>query len=157
MKFDQALLSLAMALGGASQATTLPECATQCATGFLTNGIGDCGTEAGCICAHKDFISEISCCLEEKCNKEDQDAAIQWAGDFCAGEGVTDLPTVVSCAASATKTSSSASGSSTPAAESSASEAIESATSTITSNPAGSQKTAAAGLGALGLAAALLI
>ncbi|KAK0621734.1 hypothetical protein B0T17DRAFT_302236 [Bombardia bombarda] len=79
MKVPAILVSLALATIAVAQAPTLPECAKECADGFLTSGIGNCGGDVACICADSSFISDISCCLVGKCQPPDQSSAIVFA------------------------------------------------------------------------------
>ncbi|KAK3943272.1 hypothetical protein QBC46DRAFT_378003 [Diplogelasinospora grovesii] len=174
MKVPAVLLSLAgLASVAVAQAPTLPNCAQGCANQFLGSGIGNCGTNPACICADKDFISGISCCLASACNQADQSSAIDFASRFCGANGVTTLPTTVVCAstaasaaatttassesAAATTTASSesasatATGSSSGASATNASASSTAAPGSSSSHNAGPRPTAAAGaLGAIG-------
>ncbi|KAK3487433.1 uncharacterized protein B0T23DRAFT_385894 [Neurospora hispaniola] len=174
MKFTAALFSLAFASFAAAQDLgNLPPCATECATPYLTNGIGNCGRDPKCICTDETFIKDIQCCLLEKCSASDIDAAAGFASTFCKNNGATNFPTKATCATVAATATTGGSASATAvvttgtgtaaattvtgsnsAAVSSAVSSIESAassaaTSTHTSNP-GPRQTAAAGLGAIG-------
>jgi len=77
-----------------------------CLNQFTSNGgstIAGCNRiDAACICSNKDFLSGIACCLVDKCNAEDQQAATDYALAFCKANQVTGLPTAVSCASTAT-------------------------------------------------------
>ncbi|KAK8049122.1 hypothetical protein PG994_010852 [Apiospora phragmitis] len=79
---------------------SLPECSKGCLNNFVSGSgqqIGGCpATDAKCICAKKEFIDGISCCVSDACNKADQDASIQFASTFCGTLGV-QVPNVVSC------------------------------------------------------------
>jgi len=60
-------------------------------------GLGGCpATDAKCICAKKEFIDGISCCVMDACSKDDQAASITFASTFCGTLGV-QVPNVVSC------------------------------------------------------------
>ncbi|KAK0642012.1 hypothetical protein B0T16DRAFT_394198 [Cercophora newfieldiana] len=120
MKAFSTLFSLALATVAIAQA--IPPCAQGCVDPYLQNGIGDCGTDAKCICANKDFITGISCCLADKCPVSDQNVAISFAAQFCGAVGVSGLPTTVACAT--------ASGTSTPTGSAST-------TATTTTTPTG--------------------
>jgi hypothetical protein len=165
MKVPAALLSLALASAVVAQGTPeLPSCAQQCANQFLVGGIGDCGSDVKCICANKDFLGSIACCLAGACDQASQDQAVQFALGLCQGVGVTDLPSSVACttgsasttAPASESTSGSATGTETsPATTGTGSAASEatgaSATSTTSSRNIGPRPTAAAaGLGAIG-------
>ncbi|KNG87267.1 putative CFEM domain protein [Aspergillus nomiae NRRL 13137] len=93
----------------------LPDCAKDCATGSIPK---QCQTiDVACICGDKSFINSISCCVANKCSKDQQDAVLKFAGQLCSGAGVNNLPTSASCAegsSSATETSSDSSASSKP-------------------------------------------
>ncbi|KAK3399861.1 hypothetical protein B0T20DRAFT_171276 [Sordaria brevicollis] len=165
MKFTAALFALASASFAAAQDLgNLPSCATECAGGYLINGIGDCGRDPKCICTNETFIKDIQCCLLEKCPTSDIEAAAGFAITFCKNNGATDFPTKATCAtAAATQTTAivttatdaattvSASNSSalSSAVSSITSAASSAASSAPTSNP-GPRQTAAAGLGAIG-------
>ncbi|KAJ9151071.1 hypothetical protein NKR19_g5042, partial [Coniochaeta hoffmannii] len=142
-----------------------------CANIFLNNGIGNCGREIGCICANKDFISAISCCLINECDAADQQKAIDFAQQLCQANQVS-VPNTVVCtstsssgAAGATTTTSSSStpadnsatttttgtsSSTSSSASGSGSAASQSSTSTSASGNFGPRQTAAPMLGALG-------
>ncbi|KAK0746836.1 hypothetical protein B0T18DRAFT_412566 [Schizothecium vesticola] len=96
MKVFASLVTLALAAGAVAQA--IPPCAQSCADPFLTNGIGGCGLDPGCICGDKSFIDGISCCVLDKCEAADQTSAVVFASVFCSANGVTTLPTTVGCA-----------------------------------------------------------
>ncbi|KAB8269601.1 hypothetical protein BDV30DRAFT_242284 [Aspergillus minisclerotigenes] len=107
----------------------LPDCAKDCATGSIPK---QCQTiDVACICGDKSFINSISCCVANKCSKDQQDesdvqedvllltwsraAVLKFASQLCSGAGVNDLPKSASCAeggSSATETSSDSSVSS---------------------------------------------
>ncbi|KAB8241011.1 hypothetical protein BDV35DRAFT_91188 [Aspergillus flavus] len=91
----------------------LPDCAKDCATGSIPK---QCQTiDVACICGDKSFINSISCCVANKCSKDQQDAVLEFASQLCSGAGVNDLPKSASCAeggSSATETSSDSSVSS---------------------------------------------
>lgn len=69
-----------------------------CADKFLTGGIGNCGSDAKCICSDKSFLSDIACCLAEPgaCDTADQSSAVVFASQLCAAQGVT-VPSAVTC------------------------------------------------------------
>ncbi|KAL2159445.1 hypothetical protein VTH06DRAFT_2450 [Thermothelomyces fergusii] len=169
MKAVAALAILASAGAVAAQGFDLPQCARACATSFLRGG--DCGTDPKCICSDKSFLSDIACCLADDCSAEDQERAVSFALSFCRNNGVTDLPSSVSCATAAPSTTAtsgaSASSSSAAATEaestttaaSSGSASAPTSSATETSSNIGPRQTAAVGLGAIGgiIAAAALL
>ncbi|KAI0398624.1 hypothetical protein F5Y17DRAFT_470733 [Xylariaceae sp. FL0594] len=85
----------------------LPDCARSCLAEFTTGGsIGNCRQlDAQCICSSDSFISGIACCLAKACDAADQKRAVDYAISFCSTQGVTDLPTAVSCATAASVSS----------------------------------------------------
>ncbi|KAL2120381.1 hypothetical protein VTJ04DRAFT_4408 [Mycothermus thermophilus] len=104
MKVYGALLSFFIACAAAQGAPQLPECAQNCASKFLEEGIGDCGREVKCICENKDFLDSIACCLVGVCDEEKQAQAVNFAAQLCKGFGVNDLPTSVACKTAAAPT-----------------------------------------------------
>lgn len=74
----------------------LPDCAKDCATGSIPKQCQ--AIDIACICADKSFINNISCCVANKCSKDQQDAVIKFANQICGGAGVNDLPKSASCA-----------------------------------------------------------
>lgn len=107
MKVFASLVTLALAAGAVAQA--IPPCAVSltrapqphdnlhpppananapsqqsCADPFLTNGIGGCGLDPGCICGDKSFIEGISCCVLDKCEAKDQTSAVVFASVVCS-------------------------------------------------------------------------
>ncbi|ROW00962.1 hypothetical protein VSDG_02701 [Cytospora chrysosperma] len=135
----------------AAQYASLPTCAQQCATEQFSGGsYGDCGTDPACICADPEFISTISCCLVDACNAADQQAAISFAQQMCAANGVT-VQSTVSCATAAA-TGTSAAGSSSAASSSSA-PASTTGTGSVASTAA-SSTAAASGTGTAAATAA---
>ncbi|CAK7239426.1 MAG: hypothetical protein STHCBS139747_000856 [Sporothrix thermara] len=153
---------LALAGLAAAQFSQLPTCAQSCANKFLTGGIGNCGSDAKCICSDKDFLSDIACCLAAPggCAPADQSSAVVFASQLCAAQGVTGLPSVVSCtstasgstgtgAAAATTTSSSATASQTSGtAANTGSTGSATAAPTSAATSAGAADSAASGSGA---------
>ncbi|KAK2072389.1 hypothetical protein P8C59_006746 [Phyllachora maydis] len=130
MQLTSTLLSLALVGSAVSQFQGLPSCATDCADKYLAGGIGDCGTDPKCICASKDFIADISCCVADTCNKSDQAQAIQFAQQICNANGVS-VPTTAVCTAT-----SAAPAGSTPTAGTKPTGTTPAATPAITSGAA---------------------
>ncbi|OIW28560.1 hypothetical protein CONLIGDRAFT_383576 [Coniochaeta ligniaria NRRL 30616] len=186
MKTFTLALPLALASLSLAQLQGLPTCAQGCANIFLSGGIGNCGRDPTCICANKDFISAISCCLIGACDASDQQKAIDFAQQICQANQVS-VPNTVVCTSTSTSASAGAetTSSTTPATNTaaattttdisattstgSATTSSSTTTSTGTTSPtsssgtasgnAGARQTAAPVLGALGgiLAAAALL
>ncbi|KAE8349141.1 hypothetical protein BDV28DRAFT_141875 [Aspergillus coremiiformis] len=90
----------------------LPNCAKDCATGSIPKQCQP--IDVACICGDKSFINNISCCVANKCSKDQQNAVIKFASQICGGAGINDLPKGASCtsgSSSATETSSGSSAS----------------------------------------------
>ncbi|KAG4430433.1 hypothetical protein IFR05_014088 [Cadophora sp. M221] len=163
MKFS--LLAVASALASLASAQVsggVPSCAQPCVNQFTTGGgseIAGCNRiDVACICSNKDFLSNIACCLVDKCSVEDQQKATDYALAFCKANQVTGLPTAVSCASTAsstgvpTSTNSAATitsgGSSTTSTSSIAANAASTTSSGTASTPTNAAPTNAAGVGA---------
>ncbi|KAK3900270.1 hypothetical protein C8A05DRAFT_36107 [Staphylotrichum tortipilum] len=151
MKVPTALLALTLASIAAAQTPELPKCAQSCADKFLRGGIGNCGSDPACICANKDFLGSIACCLAGVCDGPSQTQAVGFAANLCKGFGVTDLPTAVACStasntgAATTGSSSSSAAAATTAASSSSSAATGTSSAASSSgSSASSSGTAAA-------------
>ncbi|KAM7207154.1 hypothetical protein V8F20_002420 [Naviculisporaceae sp. PSN 640] len=162
MKAAFLFLSSVFASFAAAQGTDrLPPCAQSCADGFLKDGIGNCGTEVKCICENKNFLGDIACCLEGKCNDLDKSSAVAYASRICVAFAVTDLPSVVSCTATPTATGTgTSSNTAAPTTGGPAPTATPNAATTTTpSGNYGPRQTAQAGLGAIGgiIAAAVML
>ncbi|KAL5320941.1 hypothetical protein ACEPPN_011751 [Leptodophora sp. 'Broadleaf-Isolate-01'] len=157
MKFSLLAVASALAcLASAQVSGGVPSCAFTTAGG---SEIAGCNRiDAACICSNKDFLSNIACCLVDKCNVEDQQKATDYALAFCRANQVTGLPTAVSCASTAstgmpTSTNSSpatitSGGSSTTSTGSIAANAASTTTSGTASTPTNAAPTNAAGVGA---------
>ncbi|KAH7364193.1 hypothetical protein BKA65DRAFT_131739 [Rhexocercosporidium sp. MPI-PUGE-AT-0058] len=159
MKFS--LLAVASALASLTCAQVsggVPSCAQPCVNQFTTGGgseIAGCNRiDVACICSNKDFLSNIACCLVDKCSVADQQKATEYALAFCKANQVTGLPTAVSCASTATTglpSSTNPAGPAITATGSSTSVAANVASTTragTTSTPLNAAPTNAAGLGA---------
>ena len=123
------------------------------------------GVDVACICANKDFLSNIACCLASVCDEADQEAATTYAHQICASNGVTNLPPSVSCASSVTSsittTGSTTTGSSTASSVAANSATTTSSTPASSSSPAatknaGPHNIAGVGAGVLGGMAAIM-
>ncbi|KAJ5911293.1 Cell wall protein TIR3 [Penicillium subrubescens] len=100
MKFTQFTLAAAALLVtvSAQGLDALPDCSKSCATSSIP---ASCGLNVQCICADKSFLSNIACCVADKCSQADQETTLQVAKGICSRGGVTDLPSTISCASSA--------------------------------------------------------
>ncbi|CAG8057117.1 unnamed protein product [Penicillium olsonii] len=113
-------LSTLLATALAQGLGDLPDCSKDCATGAIPKS---CGIDIKCICEAKSFLSDVSCCVADKCSKEDQDTTLKVARSLCARGGVTDLPSSVTCSTGAGSSSTSTGSSSTETAASTGTEA----------------------------------
>ncbi|TPX12422.1 uncharacterized protein E0L32_006834 [Thyridium curvatum] len=137
MKSIAVLSSLALAGLSAAQFQGLPQCAQDCASQFFSGGIGNCGSDAKCICSNKSFLGDIACCLAKPggCNEKDQSSAVAFASTICDAQGVT-VPTAVSCTASQ-------SGGSSSSGKTTGTPATNSAGTTSRTSSGGAQQTGA--------------
>jgi len=79
----------------AQDLTQLPPCASKCVgTSLSTTGCGQLNVT--CICASKDWISGLSCCVAQACSAADIDKTVKFAQNICLPAGVT-IPSTVSC------------------------------------------------------------
>ncbi|KAF2725671.1 hypothetical protein K431DRAFT_309274 [Polychaeton citri CBS 116435] len=167
--YTQQLVLPLIALGATlsqAQFAGLPTCAGAC----IPKDLGGCGQiNYDCICTNTALLSQLSCCVSQNCNQEDQDATIKFAQDICGSNANTSaLPTTATCASSTASPSSSASSngasSSSPSSQSvsttglaaAATSASGSASSTSSTAEAASTDNAASGLEA-GVAAAAAV
>ncbi|KIH93672.1 hypothetical protein SPBR_04446 [Sporothrix brasiliensis 5110] len=143
---------LALAGLAAAQFAQLPTCAQSCANKFLTGGIGNCGSDAKCICSDKSFLSDIACCLAAPggCDAADQSSAVVFASQLCAAQGVT-VPSAVTCTSTAggsgsgtVATATTTTGSGTPTETSGAAASKTESTSTTATGATTSPATTAA-------------
>ncbi|KAB8070223.1 hypothetical protein BDV29DRAFT_37518 [Aspergillus leporis] len=155
MKLHYISLTLVIFLStvAAQGLNSLPDCAKDCATGSIPK---QCKTiDISCICGDKSFINNVSCCVANKCSKDQQDAVIKFATQICSGAGINDLPKSASCASgssSATETSSgssstsnqsstTATGTNTKTSHTTTSGSSSGSTSSTTSGSSGNSKT----------------
>ncbi|KAF3393812.1 GPI anchored CFEM domain protein C [Penicillium rolfsii] len=135
MKFTHFTLAAAALLVtvSAQGLDDLPACSTSCATSSIP---ASCGLSVPCICADKSFLSNIACCVADKCSQADQEsmslsdsdrmpeysltnvfliaaATLQVAKGICSRGGVTDLPSTIACTSSASSSSGSTATTST--------------------------------------------
>ncbi|EPE35955.1 hypothetical protein GLAREA_05293 [Glarea lozoyensis ATCC 20868] len=112
------LLALAALATAQDLPPDLPSCVQVCAQPYFVTSSGyttfaGCDVRnVACVCANKQFISEISCCISKSCSAGDQKAAADFGGNLCSQvslPGTPPLPSIASCAAgngtSATSTS----------------------------------------------------
>ncbi|KAE9381376.1 hypothetical protein N431DRAFT_440241 [Stipitochalara longipes BDJ] len=161
------LLAIASGLASVALAQTasgVPPCAQPCVAKFTSgSSIAGCnGVDVACICANKDFLSNIACCLASVCDEADQEAATTYAHQICASNGVTNLPPAVSCASSVTSSIISTTSGSSPSSATTANAATTtSGTLASSSSPAatknsGPHNIAGVGAGVLGGMAAIM-
>ncbi|KAK6843304.1 hypothetical protein PG990_004775 [Apiospora arundinis] len=160
MKFTTVSIAAFAGVAAAQQSGlgALPECSKGCLNNFVSGSgqqIGGCpATDAKCICAKKEFIDGISCCVMDACSKEDQAASITFASTFCGTLGV-QVPNVVAC-----PSKSAAAGSGPSATGGSAAQPSNTAPSTAASSTpakAMADTLAAGATGAVGAALAAVI
>ncbi|CAI7639311.1 unnamed protein product [Penicillium pancosmium] len=112
MKLSQLTLALAALLttAAAQGLGDLPDCARSCATDAIPSS---CGIDVKCICTTKSFLNDISCCVADKCSKDDQETTLKVAKSICARGGVTDVPTSVVCSTGASASTGTKTGTTT--------------------------------------------
>ncbi|KAJ5157519.1 Cell wall protein TIR3 [Penicillium canariense] len=100
MKLTQFTLATATLLAtvAAQGLGDLPTCAQSCATSSIP---ANCGLDIQCICADQSFLSDIACCVADKCSQADQETTLKVAKGICASGGVTNLPSTISCPSTA--------------------------------------------------------
>ncbi|KAL1894947.1 hypothetical protein Sste5346_005634 [Sporothrix stenoceras] len=137
---------LALAGLAVAQFNQLPTCAQSCANKYLTGGIGNCGSDAKCICSDKDFLSGIACCLAAPggCDAADQSSAVVFASQLCAAQGVT-VPSAVTCTSTAASGSGSAAAATTTSGSGTATETSGTATKTSGTGAAATDTAATTG------------
>ncbi|GME62752.1 CFEM domain-containing protein [Neofusicoccum parvum] len=114
-----------------AQTQLLPTCAQKC----VGTDFGGCSTvDVKCICANKELLTGLACCVSTGCNAADQETVINFAQNLCKPQGVTDLPTTATCASSASSATSSASSGTASTTASSAASASASATGSAASS-----------------------
>ena len=122
------------------------------------DAIAGCGQlNAACICANKDFLSDIACCLAGSCSPEDQAKAVTFAQQICTANGIT-VPSAVSCTRVTTSVPIPSTISQTPTVTGGVSTTANAATITSSSSkgPAPTHAPAHAAGGLLGAAVAAL-
>ncbi|KAF1815558.1 hypothetical protein P152DRAFT_384125, partial [Eremomyces bilateralis CBS 781.70] len=66
---------------------------------------GGCGPiDIKCICSNEALISDLSCCVANRCSPEDQQATIDFAVNLCRTYQIS-VPTSASCPAGSEPTS----------------------------------------------------
>ncbi|KAI9884727.1 MAG: hypothetical protein M1823_003471 [Watsoniomyces obsoletus] len=106
----------------------LPSCARAC-VGTSVNVPGCQGLDIRCICSNRDFLNNISCCIQRSCSAEEQASTIRFASGLCATAGV-NVPTEATCPSGSASASPSPT---TTGASASASSAVSSASSVLSS------------------------
>ncbi|KAH8792318.1 hypothetical protein F5882DRAFT_487811 [Hyaloscypha sp. PMI_1271] len=88
----------------AQSASGVPACAQPCVVQSTSGSTtGSCNSaDVACICSNSGFLSNLACCLAGVCSQADQQAAITYTQNVCAANGVTNLPSVVSCSSTGT-------------------------------------------------------
>ncbi|KAB8302637.1 hypothetical protein EYC80_006005 [Monilinia laxa] len=116
MKTNFIAFTITTVLAGLTSAQNgLPTCAQSCVTQYTSGSqIAGCANlDIACICSNDSFLSGIACCLAAACEAADEQIAVAYAQNLCKTSGVTDLPSMVSCAATATPTASGSAGTAT--------------------------------------------
>lgn len=142
-------------------------CVQQFTTGSSIAGCNSLNTN--CICSNKDFLSNIACCLLDKCDETGRNDAIAYAKTICAtADPPVEVPDEVVCstasssgAAAATtsgSTGSSTTGGTTQAPTTGTTSTPTSAAQTSSSSGAAMVNMGSSGMGlAGGFAAALVL
>ncbi|KFY56194.1 hypothetical protein V497_06452 [Pseudogymnoascus sp. VKM F-4516 (FW-969)] len=95
-----AVIALAALISVSSAAGGVPVCAKPCVDQFTTgDAVAGCNKlNTNCICSNKDFLSNIACCLTDKCDDAGKTAAIAYAKVICAtGDPPVEVPDEVVC------------------------------------------------------------
>ncbi|KFZ16413.1 hypothetical protein V502_05105 [Pseudogymnoascus sp. VKM F-4520 (FW-2644)] len=138
-----ALISVSSAAGG------VPDCAHPCVEEFTSgSNIAGCNNlNTHCICSNQDFLSNIACCLIDKCDEAGRNAAITYAKGICAtADPPVQVPDQVVCNSSSSKgtaaatTGGSTTGSSTTAGSTTGG-ATQAPTTGVTSAPTSAAQT----------------
>ncbi|OCK84136.1 hypothetical protein K432DRAFT_432444 [Lepidopterella palustris CBS 459.81] len=78
----------------------LPPCARSC----VGSNFGGCNIlDIKCICSNSNLISGLSCCVSSACSPSDQQKTIDFASSLCKTYNII-VPTVASCATTASST-----------------------------------------------------
>ncbi|KFY94653.1 hypothetical protein V498_03795 [Pseudogymnoascus sp. VKM F-4517 (FW-2822)] len=111
-----AIIALAALISVSSAAGGVPECARPCVDQFTTGaGIAGCNKlDSHCICSNQDFLSNIACCLLDKCDEAGRTAAIAYAKTICAtADPPVTVPDEVVCNSATSTTGGSTTGGAT--------------------------------------------
>ncbi|OBT67535.1 hypothetical protein VE03_03719 [Pseudogymnoascus sp. 23342-1-I1] len=147
----------------------VPTCARPCVNQFSTgSSIAGCNSlDTHCICSNQDFLSNIACCLIDKCDEAGRTAAIAYAKSICAtADPPVDVPSEVVCSSSsssskgtaAATTGGSTTGGATTAAPTGVTSTPTSAAQTSSSSGAAMVNMGSSGMGlAGGFAVALVL
>ncbi|OBT76204.1 hypothetical protein VF21_05033 [Pseudogymnoascus sp. 05NY08] len=164
-----AVIALAAFISVASAAGGLPPCAKPCVDQFTTgSSIAGCNSlNTNCICSNKDFLSNIACCLLDKCDEAGRNSAIAYAKTICAtADPPVQVPDQVVCnsssssskATAAATTGGSTTGGTTQAPTTGTTSTPTSAAQTSSSSGAAMVNMGSSGMGlAGGFAAALVL
>ncbi|KFY13294.1 hypothetical protein V492_03370 [Pseudogymnoascus sp. VKM F-4246] len=162
-----AVVALAALTSVSSAAGGVPDCAHPCVDQFTSgSNIAGCNSlNTHCICSNKDFLSNIACCLIDKCDEAGKNAAISYAKTICAtADPPVEVPDQVVCNSSssggtaAATTTGSTTGGATPAPTTGATSSPTSAAPTSSSSGAAMVNMGSSGMGlAGGFAAALVL
>lgn len=132
-------------------------CVDQVTTG---SGIAGCNKlDTNCICSNQDFLSNIACCLVDKCDEAGRTAAIAYAKTICAtADPPVTVPDEVVCNSAASTTGGSTTGGATTQAPTGVTSTPTSAAQTSSSSGAAMVNMGSTGMGlAGGFAAALVL
>ncbi|KAF2810008.1 uncharacterized protein BDZ99DRAFT_301459 [Mytilinidion resinicola] len=146
MRFS--IIAVIAALTSLSTAQSLLDQLPQCARTCVGQNFGGCKTlDIACICGNSDLISNLSCCVSKSCDADDTKTTIEFAAQLCKTYNII-VPSVASCASSASatgtpsSTASGASASSVASASSASSAASESSSVAAKISSAASAATA---------------
>ncbi|ELR06279.1 hypothetical protein VC83_05039 [Pseudogymnoascus destructans] len=108
-----AAIALAILISVSSAAGGVPDCAKPCVDQFTSgSSIAGCNNlNTNCICSNKDFLSNIACCLVNKCDEAGRNGAIAYAKAICGtADPPVQVPDQVVCNSSSSSSSSSSKG-----------------------------------------------
>ncbi|KAJ8070296.1 hypothetical protein OCU04_000678 [Sclerotinia nivalis] len=134
------IVAITAVLAGLTSAQNgLPTCAQSCVTRYTSGSeIGGCtNLDVACICSNSSFLSGIACCLADACEAADEATAVAYAQNLCRTAGVTNLPSAVSCASTASSTASGTASSATGASSTTTSGSATTTSGTSTASGAG--------------------
>ncbi|OBT47601.1 hypothetical protein VE00_03018 [Pseudogymnoascus sp. WSF 3629] len=103
-----AVIALAALISVSSAAGGVPDCAKPCVEQFTSgSNVAGCNKlNTNCICSNKDFLSNIACCLVDKCDEAGRSGAIAYAKSICAtADPPVEVPSEVVCNSSSSSSS----------------------------------------------------